>query len=220
MNNSLLLGAGRGPRLEILKRIKRSVTGLSVKELSAELGMSYMGVKAHCMALATEGCLATFRKPTSTSMGSSRGTSREFSRGRPSMIYRISPAGERLFQGPETDFPSLLLKEAISLYGPTAAQKILVMAFRSMARRYAGLVGTGSAVEKASLLAKTRDREGRMSELVQGDSWEIRECSQSIVSLTADFPEIPSLEEHMVSEVLGVAMQRVEIEGVVCFRPR
>jgi len=209
---SLVLGAGRGPRLEILERIKRSGVGMSVKELSTELGMSYMGVKAHCAALAKEGCLATFRKPTSTLT--------EASRGRPTMIYRIAPAGELLFLGIETDFPSLLLQQANSLYGPTAAQKILVMTYRDMASRYSGMVGTGSTEEKASLFAKARDREGRMSEFIAGNPWVIKECSQDNGRLSKDFPAIFGLEEHMVAEVLGVPIQRDELGGIVCFRPR
>jgi hypothetical protein len=208
---SLVLGAGRGPRLEILERIKRSGVGRSVKELSTELGMSYMGVKAHCMALAKEGYLAPFRKPSSTSTGACRG--------RPTMIYRIAPAGEQLFSGIETDFPSLLLQQANSLYGPTAAQKILVMTFRDMASRYSGMVGTGSIEEKASLFAKARDREGRMSEFIAGNPWVIKECSQDNGRLSKDFPAIFGLEEHLVAEVLGVPIQREERGGVVIFRP-
>jgi len=211
MKASLVLGAGRGLRLEILERIKRSGAGLSVKELSAELGMSYMGVKAHCSVLASEGCVASFRRPSSTSSGTSKG--------RPTMIYRISQSGERLFSEPESDFPSLLLQEASTLYGPTAAQKILVMAFRSLARRYASIVGVGTPIERALLFAKARDREGRMSEFIKGNPWEIRESSPLNKRLQLDFPEICTLEAHLVSEVLGLPILREETQGMVRFRP-
>jgi len=212
MRASLVLGAGRGPRLKILERIKRSGVGMSMKELSTELGMSYMGVKAHCIALAKEGCLAPFRKPSFTSAGTTRG--------RPTMLYRIAPAGEQLFSGTETDLPSLLLKQANSLYGPMAAQKILVMTYRDMAFRYARLVGSGSPEEKAALFAKARDREGRMSEFIPGNPWKIKECSQDNGRLAKDFPAICGLEENMVAEVLGVSIQREELGGVVIYSLR
>ena len=206
MKASLVLGAGRGPRLEVLERIKRSGVGMSVKELAADLGMSYMGVKSHCVALASEGCLAPWRKPSK--------------RGRPMMLYRIAPAGERLFSGPDTDLSPLLLKEAIGLYGPNAAKKLLVMLFRTLARSYSAMIGKGGAEERAVLFAKIRDREGRMSKFIQGNPWEIKECHQLNAHIIADHPEIRSLEEHMVTEVLGAPVRREEDQGVVIFRPR
>ena len=69
--------------LEIIKNLKRS-TGMSVNELAAALGMSYMGVKQHCVELQKKGYLDTWRRPKEV--------------GRPEKVYRLTEKRGRFFR--------------------------------------------------------------------------------------------------------------------------
>ena len=54
MNQRLIAEIGKSQRLRVVNRLKRT-QGLSVRELAAALGMSYMGVKQHCIELERRG---------------------------------------------------------------------------------------------------------------------------------------------------------------------
>lgn len=206
MKHSLIFGAGRGPRLAVLEQVKFSGEGVSVQELAAALGMSYMGVKAHCIALAESGHLITRRKPSSS-----------LSKGRPRLLYTLSERGEKLFSSSENELALSLLKEATGLFGPTAPQKLITMYFRSLQAGYSQQINTEAPSEWPRALARLRDLEGRMSQFVESDSWEIRESHNPLASLMEVYPEAKVQEEHLVGEVLGVKVKRREEGGKVIF---
>ena len=203
MRKTLVLGAGRGPRLAVLEHLKRSGSGMDVGSLSDALGMSYMGVKAHCIALEAVGYLTTWREPAT--------------KGRPRMLYRLAVSGESLFEESGQDLALGLLSEAAVLFGATAPQKLLVMYFRSLTSRYNREIKGERPLEKVKSLVRIRDREGRMSSLVEQETWSIRESHDPLAALMRDYPVAASLEEQMMSEVLGIAVLRREEGGVVTF---
>jgi len=206
MRTKLILGAGRGPRLDVLERIKRSGEGIGVKELAALLGMSYMGVKAHCLALVSAGYLTTWRVPST--------------RGRPLMLYRLTDAGERLFSESDDRLAMDLLREASGLFGTAAPQKLLVMHFRHQAESYREKLSGKEGSARVDGFVKLRDREGRMTSFHAGVAWEIRECHNPLAGMIREYPFVPGLEEHMVGDVLGVPVSRTEREGMVVFTLR
>ena len=203
MRKTLVLGAGRGPRLAVLEHLKRSGSGMDVGSLSDALGMSYMGVKAHCIALEAAGYLTTWREPAT--------------KGRPRMLYRLAVSGESLFEGSGQDLALGLLSEAAALFGAAAPQKLLVMYFRSLTAHYNREIKGERALEKVKSLVRIRDREGRMRSLVEQETWSIRESHDPLAALMRDYPVAASLEEQMMSEVLGIAVLRREEGGVVTF---
>ena len=208
MKKNLMLGAGRGPRLAVLEQIKRSGKGLSVGDIAAALGMSYMGVKAHCLALSSSGHLITWREPTT--------------RGRPRLLYKLADSGELLFAESGDQLAVGLLREAAGLWGSTAPQKLLAMFFRSQQADYAGRVKAETTLERARALARLRDREGRMSlleENIGGDAWAIRESHNPLASIMESYPEARVLEEHLISEIVGVRVKRREEGRTVIFSP-
>src|ERR1041384_5987266 len=75
MNQRLLAEIGRTQRLEIINSLKRT-KGMSVNELVDKMGMSYMGIKQHCLTLQRDGYLDTWRRPQKM--------------GRPEMVYRLT----------------------------------------------------------------------------------------------------------------------------------
>ena len=208
MKKSLVFGAGRGPRLAVLEQVKRSAEGVSVNELAATLGMSYMGVKAHCLALSKSGHLMTRRRPSSVAC-----------KGRPRLLYKLSEIGEGLFASSENQFALDLLKEASVLYGDTAPQKLLLMYFRSLKSRYSLRINTEAPSEWPGALVRLRDAEGRMSVLRENDDgrWEIRESHNPLEQLMNEYPEVCAMEEHMIGEVLGQPVTRHGEAGKVIF---
>lgn len=203
MKASLVLGAGRGPRLEVLKLIRRSSEGMSVKVLSSKLNMSYMGVKAHCIALTTAGHLTTWRQPTA--------------KGRPQMVYRLTEKGRQLFAESGPDLALQLLKESEGLFGATAPQKLLMMYFRSLAATYLHSLTTVDPAERVHAFVRLRDAEGRISSLREDQVREIRECHNPLASVMKQYPGVATMEESMVGEVLGSPVRRAEDEGNVLF---
>ena len=81
----LLRDIARPQWLDIMRHLKRS-SGLSVNELAGKLGMSYMGVKQHCVELEKRGYLDTWRRPKAI--------------GRPEKVYRLTEKADPLFQPP------------------------------------------------------------------------------------------------------------------------
>ena len=57
MNQKLIREIGRTQRLDILTVLKRRGP-MTVRELAAEFGRSYMGIKQHCLDLEKEGYLS------------------------------------------------------------------------------------------------------------------------------------------------------------------
>lgn len=208
MNGKRVLGVGRGTRLEVLERIKRSPGGVAVRDLSVSMGMSYMGIKAHCIALTSDGFLETWRSPAP-----------EGSKGRPKLLYRMTPQGDRLFRDEDGGLASGLLRQAAALFGGSAPGKLLFMHFRSETERYRDLVVGENLEDRLRSFVRIREKEGRMSSLQEGDAWEIRECHMPLTAIMEEYPELRRQEEHLVGEVLGVPVLRTEARGVVVFAP-
>ena len=62
MNQRLISEIGRTQRLDIINSLKRT-KGMSVNELVEKMGMSYMGIKQHCITLHRDGYLGYLAAP-------------------------------------------------------------------------------------------------------------------------------------------------------------
>lgn len=204
MRASLALGAGRGPRLAVLETLKRHPQGLSVTDLSQELGMSYMGIKAHCLALQKSGYLEA-----------RRGIS---SKGRPRLMHRLTGAGEELFLGTDADLALDLLREASGLFGHHAPHKLLTMYFRSLATSYRARLGSSDLMRRVEALVRIRDAEGRIVTLECSTGIVIRECHDPLVALRRSYPAVDAMEESMIAEVLDATVVRSLEEGMILYR--
>src|SRR5438552_18711959 len=89
MNQRLLAEIGRTQRLEILNSLKRT-KGMSANELVDKMGMSYMGIKQHCLTLQRDGYLDTWRRPQKMR--------------RREMVYRLSRRSLDLFPADSNEF--------------------------------------------------------------------------------------------------------------------
>ncbi|TSA34496.1 MAG: hypothetical protein D4R65_06060 [Verrucomicrobiaceae bacterium] len=171
--------------------LKRS-NGLPVRDLAERLGMSYMGVKAQCLALEESGFLS--------SRNVHHGT------GRPQLVYRLSARGQKLFQTDDNRLAIDLLKEAQALFGPTSAEKLLYQFFQKRGAEYARKIPTEKPLEaKLAALAALREAEGCMPR-VEGETLVESHCPLS--GIFEAFPAASSMEEAVVSKALGLKVRR------------
>ena len=104
---------------EILNLVKRS-SGMSVKELMAELKMSYMGVKQHCEELKKRGYLDTWRRAKQT--------------GRPEKIFRATDKLDVLLPQWGDELALALLGLSTQFYGESAPDPCCTSSFSRKSR--------------------------------------------------------------------------------------
>ena len=184
-------------RTVVLRVLKRS-GGLSVQDLAGRLGMSYMGVKQHCLNLEKLGCL--------TSRIHHRGA------GRPQLIYRLSRRGQQLFIRQDNGLLISVLRQAGVLFGANAAAKLLYLSFQEKAAIYSANVPlTESPARRMELFAALRDADGCMATTVGRNSIVEYHCPWQ--DLYEAFPEAPGMEEAMFSKVLGEPVVRRVVDS-------
>jgi predicted ArsR family transcriptional regulator len=195
MNQKLIAEIGKSQRLAILNKLKRT-QGLSVKELAAMLGMSYMGIKQHCIDLHKDGYLDTWRRPKPV--------------GRPEMLYRLTDRAHELFPSTSNEMTIQLLESSQKLFGPSAPEKLLFNVFQRKAENYLVKIKAGSTAEKVAQFAKMRDHEGHMAGVETKDGVRIVEHHSPILDLLRAFPIVARLEAEMFQRVLKTGMHREE----------
>jgi predicted ArsR family transcriptional regulator len=197
MNQRLLSEIGRTQRLEIINSLKRT-KGMSVNELVDKMGMSYMGIKQHCLTLQRDGYLDTWRRPQKM--------------GRPEMVYRLTRRSHDLFPADSNLFTIEMLASAKEIYGANAPEKLLYNVFEKRIQALRAKVKGDSIVERAKWLAKVRDNEGYMAQYLSSekDGPQILECHSPIMNLIEKYPIIARLEQDMFEAVLGTNVRREE----------
>jgi predicted ArsR family transcriptional regulator len=177
---------------EVLRELKQSGP-LPVRELAAKLELSYMGAKQHCLALEKRGLLS--------SRNNHRGA------GRPLLVYSLTSKGQSWFEETDNTAAISILRNAKNLFGSNSAAKLLLLYFQECTEKYRSQVPAQTPVaKKMDLLAKARDEEGRMVELIPGVR--IIERHNPSTALHKAFPEADALEESLFRQVLGVPIRR------------
>ena len=173
---------------------------MSVNELVERMGMSYMGIKQHCVTLARDGYLDTWRRPQKM--------------GRPEMVYRLTERSHDLFKSDSNEFTLELLKSIREIYGPNGPEKLLYNVFERKMKMLKSKAKGDSAVERAKWLARIRDNEGYMAQFVNGEtnggSPHVLECHSPILNLLEQYPILGRFEETLFESVLGTNVRREE----------
>ncbi len=195
MNQRLLSEIGRTQRLEILNSLKRT-KGMSVNEMVRKMGMSYMGIKQHCLTLQKDGYLDTWRRPQKM--------------GRPEMVYRLTPRSHDLFQSDTNSFTLDLLESIKEIYGPNAPEKLLYTLFEKKTAALKPKVKGDTVPDRARALAKLRDQDGYMSEFtttMEGGP-QVLECHSPIMNVLERYPIIGRFEQEMFENLLRTPVRR------------
>jgi predicted ArsR family transcriptional regulator len=196
MNQRLIAEIGRTQRLDIINSLKRT-KGMSVNELVERMGMSYMGIKQHCITLHRDGYLDTWRRPQKM--------------GRPEMVYRLTRRTHDLFQADSNQFTLDLLKAAEDIYGPNGPEKLLYNIFKRKTAALKSRAKGETVADRAKWLAHVRDGEGYMAQFVSNNkdgSPHILECHSPILNLVEQYPIIGRFEQDMFEAVLGTRVRR------------
>ena len=197
MNQRLLAEIGRTQRLEILNSLKRT-RGMSVNELVEKMGMSYMGIKQHCLTLQRDGYLDTWRRPQKM--------------GRPEMVYRLTRRSHDLFPADSNQFTVELLGSIRDIYGANAPEKLLYNVFEKRTAELRAKVKGENVLERAKWLARVRDNEGYMAQFLSSEKNgpQILECHSPVLNLLEKYPIVGRLEQDMFEAVLGTSVRREE----------
>jgi predicted ArsR family transcriptional regulator len=185
---------------EIIIHLKQS-TGMSVAELSNALGMSYMGIKQHCVELEKRGYLDTWRRPKKV--------------GRPEKAYRLTHKADLFFPQLGNDFALGILNSLSNMQGEAAAEKILFGYFKERTDYYKKKVKGENSQELAASLAKMRHSEGYLSEFSQADGsgatgCRIVEYHTPFGDLAGKYPILLRMEEQMFERILDAPVKRIE----------
>ena len=170
--------------------------------------MSYMGVKGICVDLEKRGLLDTWREPQQ--------------RGRPQILYRLTTKAHDLFPTASSDLTVELLRAAQRLYGSSAADKLLLLAFQKKAEQFVSKLSGRTLDERTESLAKLRDQDGCMAEFQAAagafTSPRIVEHHSPILDILRAFPIVAKFEVEMFQKILGVAVKREErcASGLYC----
>jgi predicted ArsR family transcriptional regulator len=170
---------------------------MSVNELVEKMGMSYMGIKQHCITLHRDGYLDTWRRPQKM--------------GRPEMVYRLTRRTHDLFQAESHQFTLDLLKAAEEIYGPNAPEKLLYSAFKKKTAALKAKAKGDALAERAKWLAHVRNGEGYMAEFLNNEKDggpQILECHSPILNVLEQYPIVGRFEQDMFEAVLGTRVRR------------
>ena len=193
-----IFGKSNDPKYLILKEIKRS-QGLSVSELCQRIGLSYMGVKQHCVAMEKEGYLDTWRRPKGM--------------GRPEKAYRLTSNAQDFFPTEYSNFTCDILNSIHQVYGPSAPDKILYNIYKAQGAKLAKKIKGNSVEARARPLVALREEEGYMSEYVFDPETRqhlIVDFNCPILICAERFPIIREIERQMLEKIIGAKVTREE----------
>lgn len=186
--------------MEVLEALARD-SPRTVKNLSEELGLSYMGIKSQCLVLEKSGYLDSRRKRRS--------------QGRPEVLYFLADRAHELF--PSHGFPLTfsLLEHIARLHGKQAPLKLLFLHFQSKTETYLAQINGSSPTERAKQLAVLRSAEGYYCRLIPGPPAMLVDGHDPLAPLFKKFPEAAAFETEALSKVIGVHLERKDSSSFI-----
>jgi predicted ArsR family transcriptional regulator len=179
---------------EILGLVKRS-GGMCVKELSAKLKMSYMGVKQHCDDLKRRGYLDTWRRPKKT--------------GRPEKIYRPAEKLDLVLPNWGSELSLGLLALVAQHYGETVPERLLYGFLQQKVERWNSKLKAKKLADRAQELAKLRNADGWMCEVFDdAEGLRLVDHHTPLAEVARLYPALPELELRVLSRVFGHTLVR------------
>lgn len=188
--------------MAVIEELKLS-GGLSISELSRRLELSYMTVKQHCEDLKELGYLERTRVPRTQV-------------GRPEIFYRLAQKADALFPQAGVSLTLDLLDAVKVLFGETSPDRLLFQYFQHQQERWRPkLTKAKSLVEKATLLAGLREKEGCFGRCKYDPErgFRIEEYHHPLLAVFEKYPHAIGLELRMLEQLLGTRIVRKEIPG-------
>jgi len=189
---------------DILLRVKRT-GGLCVNELSAQLKMSYMGIKQHCDELKKHGYLETWRRAKTT--------------GRPEKLYRATDKLDELLPQWSNELTLGLLSVVSELNGGTAAERLLHHFFLHKTERLLLKIKGATVRARAAELVKLRTADGGLC-LLESDAEQglrLVEQHNPLKEVARLYPAVTGMETNMIARLLKANVTRSTVEDAVVF---
>lgn len=194
MFSQALRDIARPSQAEILEALKKS-EGLPISDLARILGMSYMGVKQHCVTLEKKGYLEAWRVPRSQS-----------GVGRPEKLYRLTDRAEPLFPQVGVAFTLAFMDIIREQFGDTAPEKLLLRYFNQRSEAWQAKVRAGkSLVERSTRLVHLWEKEGASAKVHHegGEGLRIEEFHNPLGAIYKSYPSAARFEVQMMETLLA-----------------
>ncbi len=177
--------------------------GMAVPGLAKALGMSYMGVKQHCLKLVECGYVESWRLPRERV-------------GRPEVMYRLTGKADGLFPQAGVEVTLGLLEGAARLFGDAAPERLMHQYLRVQRDAWwPRLQRLKSLVERATRLAELRARSGCLNRCTYdaAGGFRIEELHHPLRPVFERWPGVQTVELRLLEELLGTRVVRRQTGG-------
>ncbi|MEM9081113.1 MAG: winged helix-turn-helix transcriptional regulator [Verrucomicrobiota bacterium] len=184
----------RPSQAEILEALKKS-EGMPVSDLARLLGMSYMGVKQHCVTLEKKGYLECWRVPRT-----------EVGVGRPEKLYRLTEKAEPLFPQAGVELTLEFMKAVGEQFGQPAPEKLMFRFFQTRREQWQKKVSTGkSLAERCGRFVDLWEKSGVSARLhhESGEGLRLEEFHNPLKAIYDAYPAARRFEVHMMEQLLA-----------------
>ncbi|MBV9462929.1 MAG: hypothetical protein JO317_01755 [Verrucomicrobiae bacterium] len=201
MRERILKKFQKSPKYRILVALKKGGP-LSVGELKGRVGLSYMGVKQHCVQLERDGVLTHKRRAHKNKMG------------RPELAYTLTPLAQNYFPSHDTPMTHELLQSLSSLYGRSAPEKILFTAYQKRIQNYKKRLGELGYEERVEEFCKMREKDGYLLDLegAPHNGWQATEFHSPIGELLSEYPILGNFELQLYQRLLHPMVKRTSFK--------
>jgi predicted ArsR family transcriptional regulator len=181
-------------RLAVLRLLKERGP-MTAKAIARELGITPVAVHKHLEALEAGGLVeATVRRQP---------------RGRPALVYQLSPRAVEVFPQGYRDLLIGVLNRVAELHGPDELYRLLASHSQSLRERYRIRLMGKDLVERVRELARIRDEEGYMAVArEESGGLVLIEHHCPIYEIAREHPEACRCEEELFTEILGTPVRR------------
>jgi len=200
MRDRFLKKFQKSPKYRILVALKKGGP-LSVGELKTRLGLSYMGIKQHCIQLEKDGVIDHKRRALKSKMG------------RPELAYGLTPLADNYFPSHDTPFTHELLESLAGLYGRNAPEKILYTAYQKRIQSYRKKLNALLFEDKIDQFCKLREKDGYLLDVQEAgrDGWVVTEYHSPIGALLANYPVLTHFELQLYQKLFHPQVKRTSL---------
>ena len=194
MFSQALRDIARPSQTEILEALKKS-EGMPISDLAREIGMSYMGVKQHCVTLEKKGYLECWRVPRS-----------EAGVGRPEKLYRLTEKADPLFPQAGVELTLDFMHAVGEQFGETAPEKLLFRFYQKRREEWQRRVLVGrSLVERCTRYVEVWEKHGASARVhhESGEGLRLEEFHNPLGAIFEAYPSARRFEIHMMEQLLA-----------------
>lgn len=183
-------------RMRILQLLKMRCS-MSVRQLTAALHISAMGIRQHLLILEQEGLVEYHQEKQE--------------RGRPHHIYSLTDEANSLFPTTYANFAVGLMQEVAKFNGPGFINKVFRSRMKSQLQMYQERLDGKDLVDRIKELAHIRDEEGYMARFDENDTdYVLIEHNCPIAAIAQEYPHVCEIELGLFRQSLGTKVFRVE----------